>query len=733
MTAPDVAPPSATPSAAPGSSTLLGRLFDAALDASVVSFALWTLLYSLGLPTQWSLWPSGWLWLALTVGVVGWEVWRARRGAVDEVAVRAGADGGPVRPLLGERRESGLLALGVALIGGAGLGGLVWTPGTFRATWAALALGLAVLAVWAWVRGRVRPAGDWGTTEGSDATRAPVISARGGRADLSADGRQPRWATWEELGVLAAMAVTAVVASFIHLADTDDPYYVNRSVWIAEHGNAALRDTMFSPEVFNSPYGGGVPISSVEGLFGVIAHMSGQLAGTVTYLWVPPVAAALAVLAIWRLTRRWAARRAFAAFVVALGFLTLSGDSMLGNFWIPRIWQGKVIAVVVLMPLIWAHLTELPALAERRAQWRHAVLLLLAGVAFYGLTPTAVVWAPIMCAAVLLAAAVLRSGWLALGGLAMVVGPVLSGLAVVLFSTDVGGVDPVALPARASFVRILGETPAMVALGLLALGGAVALARRGTPAALAGASALASVWVFAPGVLPLINTVTGSGPILWRMLLVAPIPVLVGLLVTAPIPDLRRSGDDPSVASTTDTSRADRTSPRLAVGVALVPALVAVVLLGIGARPVWSHTGHGGPVTVTKQPEWKLDLPALADVELLVREGVTGTVLLPPRRMKVLTMYSTQAFPVVPREWFIENIEEPRAATRARRTLYRLASGEKQKFPGVATTREALERLDVSLACVGETDFTDRVLKLYAAAGYDVVERYGTLRCGRRA
>ena len=513
--------------------------------------------------------------------------------------------------------------------------------------------------------------------------------------------------------MLAALIVTGVVASFIHLADTDDPYYVNRSVWIAEHGNAAVRDTMFSPEVFNSPYGGGVPISSIEGLFGVVAHMTGTLAGTITYLVVPPIAAALAVLAIWRLVQRWAPRREFLAFVVALGFLTLSGDSMLGNFWIPRIWQGKVIAVVLLMPLIWAYLTELHAATTRRTQQRYLVLLLLAGVAFYGLTPTAVVWAPVMFGAVVLAAVALRSKVLALGGAAMVLGPVLSGLAVVAFSTDVGGEEPIALPARASFVRILGETEAMVALSLVALGLAVVLARRGSSAALAGASSLAAVLVFAPGVLPLINAVTGSGPILWRMLFVAPIPVLVGLLVTAPVPDL-------------GPARA-----RLAQGIAVLPALVATAALAVGGLPVWSHTGHGGPVTVSDRPEWKLDLEAMADVEILIDRGVEGEVLLPARRMKVLTMYSTQAFPVVPREWFIQNIEEPREATRARRLLYRLASGEKQKFPGVETTRAALQLLEVDLACVGESEYLERVVKLYADAGYDQAERYGTLRCGR--
>ncbi|MGA8258206.1 MAG: DUF6077 domain-containing protein [Nocardioides sp.] len=690
VTAPERGSLPATPEA-PDDTTVVGRVINAVLDTTVISLAVWTLLYTLGLPTQWSLWPSGWLWVVITVLVLGYEVRRAVTGPPTP------APESPVVARLGERREALLLGTGLLLVAAAGLGGLVWTPGTFRPTWGALALGLVVLSAWGWFSGRVRPV----------PPPESVVAARSRRVE------RRRVVTPQELGVLAAMIVTGVVASFIHLADTDDPYYVNRSVWVAEQGNAALRDTMFSPEVFNSPYGGGVPISSIEALFGVVAHMSGTLAGTITYLVVPPVASAIAVLAIWRLVRRWAPRREFLAFVVALGFLTLSGDSMLGNFWIPRIWQGKVIAVVLLMPLIWAYLTELYAATDKRTQQRYLVLLLLAGVAFYGLSPTAVVWAPVMLGAIVLAALALRSRVLALGGLAMAVGPVLSGLAVVAFSTDVGGEEPVALPARASFVRILGETEAMVALSLVALGLAVVLARRGSAAALAGASSLAAVLVFAPGVLPLINTVTGSGPILWRMLFVAPIPVLVGLLVTAPVPDL------------------GPTRARLAQGAAILPALVATAALAVGGLPVWSHTGHGGPVTVTDRPEWKLDLEALDDVEIMVDRGVEGEVLLPPRRMKVLTMYSTQAFPVVPREWFIENIDEPRAATRARRLLYRLASGEKQKFPGVETTRKALELLEVDLACVGESKYLDRVLTLYADAGYDERERYGTLSCGR--
>jgi len=682
--------------------TLAGRLVDALLDLTALSLALWTLLYCLALPTQWSLWPSGWIWLAGTVVIAVLRVRAALRPAPDvapgpQTAHRPAPDDAPTHP-----RRDLLLLGGLGLVALAGVGGLVWTPGTFNPTWAALVLGTAVLIVWAWLTGRVRP-------EAAD----PVDTDEPVDEPVDEPGGWRRLVSPSELGVLAVMGAIAVLTAFVHLADTDDPYYVNRSVWVAERGNAALLDTMFSPEELNSPYGGGVPIASIEALFGVVAHMSGLLAGTVTYLLAGPAFAALAVLALWRLARRWAPRRAFLVFAGAVLFLLMSGDSMLGNFWIVRIWQGKVIAVAVLMPLLWAWLTDAHEARTPSAR-RHAVLLLLAGgIAFFGLTPTAVVWAPLMLAAVLVAAVALRSPWLALGGVAMAVGPVASGLAVIRWSVEeVGGADPVALPARESFVRILGETTPMVALGLLALGLAVVLARRGAPAALAGAAALCSVLVFAPGVLELANAVTGSGPILWRMLYVAPIPVLVGLLLAAPVPAL-------------GPARA-----QLARAVPVAVGVLAVALLAVGARPIWAYTGHGGPVTLRSSPQWKLDTESLRDVRVLADQGIRGTVLLPPRRMKVLTMYTTDAFPVVPREWFIQNMREPREVNRGRRVLYRLASGD-TPLPPREESLAALEALDVTLACVGPSPGEKKVLRTYRAAGLTRQSSAGTLTCLR--
>jgi hypothetical protein len=668
---------------------MLRRIADEIADIAVVSLAFWTLLYCLGLTTQWSLWPSGWLWLIFTIGLLAWRGRAVLRLAPDPTA-KAGDAAADEPSAPASRIVQICVAVGVVAAAGSALGGLIWTPGTFRLTWLATAVAIVALLAASYLSGRLGQTGDY----------EPSV------------GRLAGVTRYEDLAVLGVLAACAVTSLFIHLLDSDDPYYVNRSVWVAEHGNAALRDTMFSPEVYNSPYGGGIPIASIESLFGVIAHMTGLRAGTVTYLVGPPVGTALAVWAIWRLARRWAPRRAIVVFGGAIAFLMLSGDSMLGNFWIPRIWQGKVMAVTFLMPLIWAYLTDVYEARDRDSRLRAMVLLLASGIAFFGLTPTAVVWGPLMFGAVLLAAVGLRSKALAIGGALMVTGPILSGAAVVLFSSDVGGKAPRTLSAQGSFVRILGETKPMVALGLAALALAPMLTRRGAAAALAGAASLVSVWVFAPGILPLVNAVTGSGPILWRMLYVAPIPVLVGLLLAVPWT---------APAGTSTTERRTR-------AVAAGAVVVVLAALAVGGRPVWSHTGHGGPVTVSSSPEWKLDTDALSDVRLLVEHHPHGVVLLPPARMQVLSMYTTDAFPVVPRLWFIGNILEPKADLNARHVLFDLASPHRP-LPTDPLIRQALKHIDVSLACIGKSTDKSGALASLAAAGYRNRERIGTLTC----
>ncbi len=87
--------------------TLVGRLIDAVLDVAVISFAAWTLLYCLGLPTQWSLWPSGWIWLGLTLVVLVWRVRLALPAGADDPSTDPDADHGRRRAAAPRPRARG--------------------------------------------------------------------------------------------------------------------------------------------------------------------------------------------------------------------------------------------------------------------------------------------------------------------------------------------------------------------------------------------------------------------------------------------------------------------------------------------------------------------------------------------------------------------------------------------------------------------------------------------------
>jgi hypothetical protein len=79
-------------------------------------------------------------------------------------------------------------------------------------------------------------------------------------------------------------------------------------------------------------------VASVEALQGAIAHALGLQAPTVAYLVFAPLLAAGFGWTTWRLIRLWAPRRALVAFLVAVVFVVVSGQSVVGNYSDGRIW-----------------------------------------------------------------------------------------------------------------------------------------------------------------------------------------------------------------------------------------------------------------------------------------------------------------------------------------------------------------------------------------------------------
>lgn len=660
---------------------------DHLIEVATWLVAWWSILYWAGWALHVSLWPLGWVWLTTSLLGIGLVLLRSRR-----------------RPNRCQDRSPGPSAGSTAAIPTPSSSSRRADVLTLAATTLSLvAAALILVAVRDWPRSGYSTM--WGLTLVALLLGAATLYTRRAVDVPSDPGDEEVAATrrWEHLVAATSALGIGVLSLYINLADHDDPYYVNRSVWIAERGTALTRDTIFGPGTYTSPYNGGIPIASIEALVGVLSHMSGLSVGSLTWLVSTFVGAVGTVWALWALARRWAPRRPVIVLVVAVSFLLLSGESRLGNFWIARIWQGKVLALVILLPMIWVWADDL----VRRGESRRLATMAVAGVAFVGLTSTAVILVPFITGGIVVAGLLLRHGRLVLGGILLAVGPVVCGIAVFLLSTGVG--DNGALrDGPATFRRVLGPEHLMVAIALIAIALAPLLIRGRSAVLMVTATLLASLVVLARPLLELADTLTGSGPILWRVLYVVPIAVLVGLLAVVRLPV------------------GGRTRPVGAVLAVTLPVILVGSFVWRGA-PLWTTVDHNGPVTVTSSPTWKVDLGALDEVRAVLETDPSGVLLLPPKAMELLPMVTTRAYAVDPRGWYTRILAEPGEQNQARRLLARFIR-DKPGRPTAPQLREALAALDVSLVCV-QPQHVAAKLPLLEQAGYGGRRQLADLTC----
>lgn len=635
------------------------RLADGALDGLVLAFALWTLAYEVLLAARAHVYVPAALWVLVALGVVlltaRFEAGRRERPAPP-----------PRGPVVHPRRLPPYVLPAYA--------GLVVVAVLVRDL-----VGVVPLVLLA-VGGTVA-----------------TLLRRRGPDPLPVPAPAPVPPRHHAVAALTCIGL-AVLASLIVRPDADDVFYVNRGTWVEQHGVPALRDTMFGAEDLPSSYGGGLPLTSIETLLGALAHLIGMRNGTFTYVAAVPVLSLLVGWALWRLVRSWSPARPLVAFLAAVVYVLISADSVMGGYSISRIWQGKVIATCILLPVV---LVQLTRLLERSGRWPQVVLL-GAGITFVGLTSAAPLVAMAVAGAALVAAALRRSVALAVGAGAFLLGPLVAGLVAALGPATVGGEDPVPMSAGASFDIFFGPQATLALLGVAALLLATRTVR-GPAAVLAGCTTLAAFAALLPGAFAAVNVVTGAGPVAWRLLLVAPLAALVGLLVAAVV--------DRAVASP------GATPGRLAV-VALVGAGVAV-----SGTPQWSGA-VGASLSAT--PRWKVDESALADVQAVseLRTG-PGPWLLPPEQMGALSVWTTHHFALVPRSFYLLGIREPVAVTEARVRLYRAI--DDTDYVPADVLRADLRELRVSLACAPSDD-RRFVQQLRRATGRDL-QRVGTMQC----
>ncbi len=345
---------------------------DRIVDAAVIAFALWTVVFHFAVVLNWPRNAAIALWFAalLAAATAAFRSWRHRR--VEEgragrttAPTGTGEPRGESQKKLAVSRATAVFflaaATGVALLGAYFHGPDVWW------LYSALIVALASAAV-------------------VTVTRRPAPSPR---AEPST--------SWGAVAlVLAVATLFALGSAFTQRPDADDISYLSRAVHAEQRsGSFATHDTVYSDEA----YGVGdssTPLTAIEPLIGVGALLTPFTTPTVAYLVLGPAVSWLAVLALWRLLRTLGAPSPALATLGAALFLVLNGDrhASFGNFGFVRSWQGKAIFVAVVVPLIWHYALRWGKTADR-SSW---VGLLAANIAGMGLTTTAYLVAPTVTA-----------------------------------------------------------------------------------------------------------------------------------------------------------------------------------------------------------------------------------------------------------------------------------------------------------------------------------------------
>ncbi len=516
------------------------------------------------------------------------------------------------------------------------------------------------------------------------------------RAARSPSNGRARWA----LATVGIWAVgLTVMSTFTLRPNPDDLYYVNLSQWVAEHGTFPTRDTIFSDLAF--PMSNWPPVASYDPMVGAIAHVAGVAAGSIVYMVVTPIATLLAVLALWRLLRAWRVPNVPVALSAALIFLLFDGTSAYappGNLFLTRLWQGKVILLCVLVPLLLVYaLRYVDRPSRGRAGW-----LFAGGVAAVGLSTTAMFLVPPIAAAG--AAPLLRRAprRAALGFAAMAAYPLGTGV----ITKAMGGrtADDFGLrrlyrfdPAWFGHQIFLTGLVALVAVGAV-LAGALLVPNRAARIT-TGLLAIVLGLTFIPGLTQLSYDTIGLGPTLWRLSWAASIAALVGVLASWVAGRLRSKAQ------------------------AMVAAAASVGLLIAFGPPIWVSDTN----TAWHMPfHWQRNAASRLAAAEVIQHSRPGDIVLAPDDLAItLDVTTTQVKTVAPRDYFMDYLrDDPAFRYPQRITLVDFLNDGPWNRQVVS---RALSEVGVATVCVYSEDV--RRFRAVIAAGYAPFLSTSTFRC----
>ncbi|CAN5757494.1 hypothetical protein BH23ACT2_BH23ACT2_00830 [soil metagenome] len=654
------------------------------LDLAVVVLATWTVVYHVCLLLRLGVaWAVGFEVVALA----GWGLLSRRlRGRPDTAPETPAAAGAVNRPSSTADAPTGVVIV----------------PLVLTVVSAVLAAGvIAVGASWPVA------ASLWLTAAIAGALVAVVRYRPTGVFEPAGHGHDPDAAPLASTGVVVALGwamVLAVLSMLTRWPNPDDLYYVNLSQWVADRGTFPVRDTIFSDLAF--PMSSWPPVASYDALAGTLAWLSGAQAASVVYLVVPPVATFLSVLALWRLQRQWRVEAAGVAVSLALVFLLFDGGpgyAAPGNLFLTRIWQGKVILLCLMVPLLLVYASRYVERPTRaRAGW-----LFAGGVAAVGLSTTAMFLVPLLALAGAAPLWLRRRGRAVVGFFAMAAYPLAAGVATLaadgrsadlfesrrLFRFDPAWFGP----------EILRDGPVAGIAVVAVLTGALVVPNRAARIT-TGLLAVAVGVTFVPGFTEIAYEVIGLGPTLWRVSWVVPIAALVGML------------------GAHLATRWNRRSLTMAVTAALVAMLVAFGL------PIWS-VDNG--VSVDTTPQWKRGPDSVVSAQHAIDVASPGDVILAPQETAItITVMSSRVKTVAPRAYFMDYLaDEPSFRYTERLTLLDFVNQrfDRATFPAVA---RALTVVDVDQVCLPVV--SRQRIAFVRAQGYDPAGTTPTESCFTR-
>lgn len=348
----------------------------------------------------------------------------------------------------------------------------------------------------------------------------------------------------------------AAIASLAHRVDIDDAFYVNLALAAAAEPGLPL---MAGDTLHGVP---GLPLHmavyrlhSWELWNAALAYLSGLPAIVCFHVVSAALAAALAPLAAARLLRQIAPSSWLQVVVATLWVLLVAADTHRGyaNFGFVRIWQGKAVLLLVLLPLVQAYAIAF----ARRPSPRGLLLLAAAQVAAVGATSSALWAGPFAALAAAACAVPLSRRGLARLGLVLLSSGYVLGVGLVV-KAELETERQAARTVEASQEEIAGARRLRAeryAPGVQLAAGLDAVAGEG-PLRAASWATLLVTWAALPAglgrrfaitvplaaLVVLLNPYWSGfladnvvGPSTWRAFWALPVPLLMGLLLTAPL------------------------------------------------------------------------------------------------------------------------------------------------------------------------------------------------------